>query len=249
VSADRLPRLDLARAPSGFGAAAPLADLPWDEVPPAIRLVRSQDGAPPAQATLVRACWDEAALYVRWDCADRDAWGTLTRRDDPLYTEEVVELFLAPGETDPHTYVELEISPAGVLFDGRITNPSGRGQGIVADTAWDCPGLAWASGSDRGEVPQDWTASLAVLHGVPVEQLVVRREDAQDWWAAVALPWRGLLPAGAVAPPRLWRANFYRIERPRDGGAAEHTAWSPTFADPPDFHRPARFGVLAVAGG
>lgn len=54
-------------------------------------------------------------------------------------------------------------------------------------------------------------------------------------------PW-----CGTPAPARL-RANFYRIDR---GGSAsepdEFTAWSPTFASPPDFHVPERFGVLRL---
>jgi hypothetical protein len=51
----------------------------------------------------------------------------------------------------------------------------------------------------------------------------------------------------ASPPPRRWRANFYRIERPR-GGRPELSCWSPTFTDPPDFHRPERFGVLELDG-
>lgn len=214
-----VPRLALPRAPRGFHLAPRLVELPWDQTPPLVHLVRTQDGGPPAQPTAVRACWDEVALYVRWDCADRDAWGTFTRRDDPLYEEEVVELFLAAGEADPADYFELEIAPTGVLWDGRIRNPAGRVEGLAGDTSWDCAGLLWEAG---------------------------RSGAAEDWWAALTLPWRSLLPEGAPELPRLWRANFYRIDRPRDGAATEHSAWSPTFTDPPDFHRPARFGVLTL---
>jgi hypothetical protein len=154
---------------------------------------------------------------VLWECTDRDAWGTFTRRDEPLYEEEVVELFLAPGDADPVDYFELEIAPTGVLWDGCIHNPGGRVESITGDTGWDCPGLVWAAG---------------------------RSGVSQDWWAALALPWRSVLPGGERPLPRRWRTNFYRIDRPRDGSAPEHSAWSPTFTDPPDFHRPDRFGVL-----
>jgi hypothetical protein len=66
----------------------------------------------------------------------------------------------------------------------------------------------------------------------------------QDWWAEISIPWRGLVPSGEI--PRIWRANFYRIERPR-GGEAEFSAWSPTMARPADFHKPAYFGRLELA--
>ena len=189
----------------------------WTAVPRLAPFTLADGSVPALQQTVVRACWDEAALYVRFDCEDRDAWGTLTRRDDPLWQEEVVELFLAPGEEEPRSYWEFEVSPKGVLFDARIENPTWSRADLVADTAWDCPGIAWAAGPGQHD---------------------------QDWWAVLALPWAGIAPAGPL--PRVWRANFYRVERPRDG-AAEFSCWSPTLATPPDFHRPWRFGVLRLA--
>jgi hypothetical protein len=65
--------------------------------------------------------------------------------------------------------------------------------------------------------------------------------EREDWWAELAIPWRSI----ADDVPKLWRANFYRVERPRDG-EAEYTAWSPTLTRPADFHKPARFGVLEL---
>ncbi|HEY6323364.1 MAG TPA: hypothetical protein VJA16_17615 [Thermoanaerobaculia bacterium] len=65
-------------------------------------------------------------------------------------------------------------------------------------------------------------------------------------WAKATEP---ALPAGsrpaAGQPPRRWRANFYRIERPR-GSPPELSCWSPTLTEPADFHRPDRFGVLEL---
>ncbi|HEX5760136.1 MAG TPA: carbohydrate-binding family 9-like protein [Thermoanaerobaculia bacterium] len=216
----------LPRAPRAFRPAAPLAALPWEEVPVLAALVRSEDGGPPEQATAVRACWDGEALYARWECADREAWGTLTGRDAPIYEEEVVELFLAPGAEDPGRYVEFEVAPTGVFFDALIGNPNRRRAGLEIGTEWDCAGVVW----EAGELPE-------------------RAAGAQDWWAALAVPWRGVLGALGRPPgelPPVWRANFYRIDRPRDG-APEHSAWSPTLVAPADFHRPARFGTWVLS--
>lgn len=182
---------------------------PWNEIPPVFLTLADGSGAP-QQATTVRLCWDDEALHVRFDCEDRDAWGTFEKRDDPLWQEEVVEVFLAAGEEDPVDYMEIEVSPLGVLFDAQIHNPTGLRADMTADLSWDCPGLRWQAG---------------------------RGAERQDWWAELSIPWE--------KPSRIWRANFYRVERPRDGDP-EFTCWSPTLASPADFHKPARFGWLEL---
>lgn len=177
------------------------------------------DGSVPARmTTTVRLAWDPGALHVRYECRDRDAWGTFTRRDDPLWEEEVVELFIAPGSAVPARYFELEVSPRGVLFDACVDNPTSRREQMAVDPRWDCPGLAWAAGP-------------------------LGREE--DWWASLDIPWAALTPRGEL--PRHWRANFHRVERPR-GGEAELSSWSPTLTRPPDFHKPERFGHLLLSG-
>ena len=219
---------DRAGAPPGLGG------FPWERAAALGPFVLADGSAAAEQPTGVRVARDRRALYVRFDCADRDAWGTWRRRNDPIYLEEAVEVFLAPGTAAPRRYWELEVSPLGVLFAARIENPTGRRAGLVADTGWECPGLEWQAGPAGPAAAGE------------------RRGGGQDWWAALAIPWDALAggpgaPGGpSRPPPRLWRANFYRIERPR-GGRPELSCWSPTWTEPPDFHRPERFGVLELA--
>src|SRR5918912_1166835 len=113
-----IPHLHVPRAPS------PMFELEdaegWAQVL-AITPFRLADGSGPAvQQTVLRVCADAWMLYVRFECEDRDIWGTYTRRDDPIYDEEVVEVFIAPGLEDPIRYCEFEVSPNGVLFDARV---------------------------------------------------------------------------------------------------------------------------------
>jgi hypothetical protein len=190
--------------------------MDWPEIPPLAPFTLADGSGPPEQPTRVRLFWDPWGLHVRFECADRDAWGTFTERDDPLYEEEAVEVFLAPGGADPVRYAEFEVSPGGVLFDAAIENPTSLRRDLVADPSWNCPGIAWRAG---------------------------RGTERQDWWAEISIPWAGL---GLTAPPDVCRANFYRIERPRNG-SSEFSCWSPTFTSPADFHQPARFGVLELA--
>lgn len=191
----------------------------WNEVPSLPPFMLADGSGPAVQQTKLRVAWDEQALYARYDCEDRDAWGNYRRRDDPIWQEEAVELFIAPGLEDPAVYFEFEVSPLGVFWDGIIHNPLSRREEMVSDPSWDCPGAGWAAGPGEGR---------------------------QDWWALFVIPWSCIHPAGEDLP-RLWRANFYRIERPRDG-EAEFSAWSPTLNRPADFHTPARFGVLELTG-
>ncbi|HEX7252956.1 MAG TPA: carbohydrate-binding family 9-like protein [Thermoanaerobaculia bacterium] len=60
------------------------------------------------------------------------------------------------------------------------------------------------------------------------------------WSAVLRVP---LAPMVGGAVPYRWRANFYRIDR---GSVDAYSAWSPTLAEPPDFHIPERFGFLTL---
>lgn len=183
---------------------------------PVLRLRRAEDGELPLQATAVRIAHDAGALFVRFDCDDRDIWATHASHDAPLWEEEVVEVFIAPGEEDPVEYFEIEVNPLGARFDARVMNPHGKRDSMRVDSSWNPPGLV----------------------------VSVVRPSPAAWRAEIAIPWIDLC---AGAPPRIWRANVFRVERPRDG-IAEFSAWSPTLVCPADFHRPASFGRLVLEG-
>lgn len=213
------PTAQVAERPGDWSVAAGVHTWPWAAIASLPPLVLADGSAPAAQQTQVRLVADADALYVRFGCADRDIWATYARRDDPIYDEEVVEVFLAPGEAVPRRYVEIEVSPDGVLFDAVVDNPSVRPAAIGVDVAWSCPGIAWVA--ERDDAANHWTATLVL----PLESVAAA--------------------CGADAHGTAWRANFYRIERPRDG-IAEFSCWSPTLTEPANFHRPERFGTLML---
>ena len=47
--------------------------------------------------TRLRALWAPEGLYLRWDADDPAPWATMTKRDEHLWDEEVVEIFLDPA--------------------------------------------------------------------------------------------------------------------------------------------------------
>ncbi len=219
-----LPRWRVPIAPLPLDDDAVIGPWVWERIPRLPPLFSADGARPAAWKTAVRVCRDGYGLAVRFDCADRAAWGTFAERDDPLWQEEAVEVFLALGGDEPRRYFEFEVSPRGVLFDARVDNPTGQRADLRVETAWDCPGIRWGAGSTD------------LLH---------QSVGEEDWWAVLVLPWASL--AGPEGLPDILRANFYRIERP-PGAPPEFSAWSPTLADPPDFHQPARFGFLSLGG-
>ena len=178
---------------------------------PPLPLVDASDGSPPRLTTAVRVGTRAGALLVRFDGRDHGVLATMTKRDDPLWKEDVFEVFLSP-EDPPTLYYEFEVNPLGALFDARIESLEGRRETMRVDVSWNCPSLS---------------------------ARVRRREGL--WSAVLKIPLSPMAPGGAP----VWRANFYRIDR---GDPDEYSAWSPTLANPPDFHRPDRFGFLTLPG-
>jgi hypothetical protein len=179
---------------------------------PGIALSDARTGRPPRLRSSVRIGMRGTTLLVRFDGRDDGVVATYTKRDEPLWREDVFEVFLAPRDP-PSLYYEIEVNPLGALFDARVESPELSRRSMRVDPAWDCPGL---------------------------EARVTRRPDR--WSALLRIP----LPALAgeeTATPRSFRANFYRIDR---GSPDEHSAWSPTLTDPPDFHVPEKFGFLRL---
>lgn len=204
----------------------------WASIPErslALASGRGQGGL----STRFRLCWDGDYMYLIFRCEDPQVLATMTERDQPLYDEEVVELFIAPGD-DPRRYFEFELSPRNVVFDAKVDNPSGRAS-MHVDVGWDCPGLKTAV-----DLADDcWTAEMAI----PLVELTEWCGRAAEADEADRRPWRAT--AGrAVADGESWWINLYRIERqPRE----EYYAWAPTFREPADFHCPECFGHLIFA--
>jgi hypothetical protein len=178
---------------------------------------------PGAYRTRFRACWSPDALLIRFDCVDASPWHTMQNRDDPLWNEEVVEIFIDPASRGTE-YAEIEISPANVVCDLRILQPF---PDLHGDLAWNFADLESRVCSWR----EDTTGE-------------------QGWTALASLPWQGfrsLSPAAAAAVPAgtgsVWRFNVFRIKRPCGPGDPErdsiYAAWS--VPDGPSFHVPAAF--------
>lgn len=114
---------------------------PW-AVPAActpVSLRRATDGAAPRLATSVAAYYDDECLTLVYRADDDGTVASMYSHDEPLWKEDVVEIFLAPEGLTP--YYEIEISPLGTAFDARIDSPDGIRATMVVDLDWTCDGL------------------------------------------------------------------------------------------------------------
>ncbi len=151
-----------------------------------------------ARPTRARMLWDDEALYIAYACRDPDMWALFTEEDDPMWSEEVVEVFIDP-DGDGLDYLELEVNPLNAIVDlhiGRI-HPE-----WVSDKDWDILGLETAvhavgTVNDSTDVDRGWTVEIAI-------------------------PWTAFAPTIAGGgKPRVgdrWRLNLYRIERGAGAG-------------------------------
>jgi hypothetical protein len=184
--------------------------------------------------TEFRALWTARGLYVRFDAHDVEPWHTLTKRDDKIWNEEVVEIFLDPARTG-RNYAELELNHVNVVCDLRML------QGF--------PDI-------KGEIEWNFAGIESRVTPMPAGGAAAAGDAASagDSWIATAfLPWQDFAslptPESVALPPKAgdrWRFNVFRIKRPHGAAAPEQDVMYAAWSKPPghSFHVPDVFRDL-----
>jgi hypothetical protein len=213
------PSYHVARASASGGDLLAGADAAWAKA-------AAISWGPAVYATRFRALWDDTGLFLRFDATDPSPWHTMTKRDEHLWEEEVVEIFLDLGRSG-RDYYELEISPANVVCDLQMISASPQKKGEIG---FDLAGL-----ETRVAMVKDAKGGIA------------------GWTATAFLPWNGFRPLpsanGLALPPKpgdAWRFNVFRIKRPGGPAAPEKDAVEAAWSKPPgeSFHAPEVFRDL-----
>jgi hypothetical protein len=169
--------------------------------------------------THIKACYDDNTLYFFFICNDPDIWTSFTQRDEHLWENEAVEIFIDVDD-EPETYVEIEVSPANVLFDS-----------YIVDTV-------------NIDVPKTALFNLkGIRTAVALSGTLYERDDIDDHWTVeIAIPFADLANENIqqVTTATEIRINFYRLDE-NQGMERMSYAWSPTGGK---FHKPAYFGNL-----
>lgn len=115
--------------------------------------------------TTYRILWDTNALYFAFDCADADVVAPVQPRDDPVYRDDCVEMFILP-EPRLRTYWELIVSPSSCIFDS-LQSKKPNEWGPVMDPTQNIEGLrigvkVRGTPNDSTDRDQGYSVELAV---------------------------------------------------------------------------------------
>ena len=186
-------------------AAAPTADLdqpPWSETEwiEDFTLVGGQERLSADRFLAAAARWDDHGLYVAYKSAPSLVPVTKPQRDDDLFNECTVEIFIAAGKG----FYEIEVNPLGAVLD--LHCPDEREERDWRPQArWDAEGMRWAV---RGMRSTD-----------------VRADEA--WMAELAVPWAAMPEVTRVRFEGVdsLRINLCRCQT-RPDGTGELTSWT-----------------------
>ena len=101
----------------------PLSNTPWRQAHSlVINKLWNGEPAPDTRHTVARLLWSDTALYVRFDCRQKEPIflnenPQTTEKTMQLWEHDVCELFLGPDANEPRRYAEFEISPLGEWLD------------------------------------------------------------------------------------------------------------------------------------
>ena len=214
-----LPVYQVVRTNGPIKVDGKLDDAAWKRAPLIGEFVNTADGSKSKYRTEARVLYDDNYMYFAFRCADENIWATMKVRDQHLWDEEVVEVFLQADPNQP-SYIELEVNPLGTMLDIYLLDV----RKPLHYESWNSEKLRWA---------------------VQVNGTVDGKPGDREWTCEIALPMEDIVTAPHLPPHPgdRWRMNLYRGEqRPTPA----NLAWSPTLKD--DFHIPQRFGEIVFGG-
>lgn len=180
------------------------------------------DGRPASaeQDTSVWSLVDDQYLYIAFSVKDDSIEATKSARDDELWTEDVVEVYL-DGGSDFKDYIELQVSPANVVFDALFE--SHRKPEWKTACKYDIEGLKTAT----------------VVHGTINDDGADTGYDVEIAVPLIAIKDLGKLPLDGATTLRV---NLFRIDA--DGGkVVSAQAFSPANGDFHNLDNAGRFVI------
>jgi len=215
VYGQQVPSYQASRVTTSVKVDGRLDESAWKDAPLVGNFVNNRDGTRSPLATEAKVLYDEKFVYFSFRVVDKNIWSTFKKRDQHLWLEEVVEVFLQADPAIPN-YIELEVNPLNTMLDIYLIDT----RKPLRYESWNSEQLQWA---------------------VKVDGTIDGKSGDREWTCEIALPVDDITTA-PNRPPRpgdRWRMNLFRVERRPE---IAELAWSPTMQD--DFHILRRFGEL-----
>lgn len=171
----------------------------WKDIQPII-LVDTVTGDAPKQKTTCKLMWDDIFLYAAFLCEDDYINAVMTSFNDPIYDEEVVEIFL-DDNCDLKTYIEIEVNPLNTLLHYSMHNDL-KGNKIAFARVEE----KIITKVQRDDVKGVWSVEMAIPFSEFLTAPNIPPKDGDKWLM-----------------------NLYRIDRPISA-EDEYSAWQPTGA-------------------
>lgn len=195
-----------------------LSEKVWRSATPITLMFPWEEQTGIKQRTAVKLLRDAKYLYVGYECTDNDITATHENRDDPVYKDDCVEIFLKPSEKTDH-YIGLEMNARGVLFDYYYAFPE----------------------------KNDYSLNLEGVQLKTSLRGLINKGDDQDqgWSLELAIPWQSLNKLAGQLPPAktTWRAQINRWDGTEAKGR-RLSMWCHSGLKKSNPHNPERFGKL-----
>ncbi|MBT5874709.1 MAG: carbohydrate-binding family 9-like protein [Candidatus Latescibacteria bacterium] len=248
------------RTPEPITIDGRLEEAAWRAAPESPRFVDIVSGGPALHDTRSSLLWDDQYLYVSFRIEEPHVRAELTNRDDIIFMENDIEVFIDGGDT----YYEFELNALNTIYevffiwqdaykrDGTFDIPefdlfSGKAGSFGGNN--DRRGAAFWRGThprgNRWAFPHwDFPGLVSAVH---VDGSINDDSTVDKGWSVeIGFPWAGMkhLANGRSLPPQdgdLWKICLARYEKLELGGKATHVGWAWNRVGDPDNHIPERF--------
>lgn len=187
----------------------------WKSATQSPAFTTAEGGRKVTGETTARLLWDDENLYALVEVADTDVYTEYDGRDEPLWKQDVVELFIDADKSGAG-YVELQVNPKNAQFDAYF--PRTRAQ------------------------PSNKKWSAEMTSAVVVAGTVDNRDDEDTGYTAeIAIPLAAVRGESTTMkvniPPKVgdtWKLNVVRVDGESGDDKLSAATWNPITIQ--DFH-------------
>ena len=135
--------------------------------------IPATNGVKPSTTTRARLLWDRQYIYFFADLEDHDLFGDITERDAMTWNNDVFEIFLKPGATEPG-YYEFQVNAAGTEMDLFLPDQKSGGYAALKSA-------------------NTFQMKTAVVRRGTLEN---RKDRDEGWSVEGRIPWVDFMPTG-----------------------------------------------------